>query len=128
MLTNTIHDGITAFPILFERPNQSITPFFFPRPAENPYDSRRIHRILKHVIIHNRWPCPFQHAVGTVGDVGPVVRRLGQLQGAQVVAEQVPDQRVGRLLRDIRGQLHGQHRGVDRFAPVPERSSGLQRP
>lgn len=87
-----------------------------------------IEYIHNHVITYNRWSCRFQHAVGTVGDVGSVVRRLGQLQGAQVVAEQVPDQRLGRFLRDIRGQLHSQHRGVDRFALVPERSSGLQRP
>lgn len=62
-----------------------------------------------------------------MGDVGSTVRRPGQLQSAEIVAEQILDQRLGRFLRHIRGQLHCQHRSSDRVAPVSKRSSGLQR-
>lgn len=55
----------------------------------------------------------FQHGLCTLGNVGSAVWASGPVQGAQVLAQQVPHQRMGGLLSDIRGILHRQHCCVD---------------
>jgi hypothetical protein len=68
-----------------------------------------------------------QHELGALGDVGSPLRTSGRLQGPQELAQQVSDQRVGRLLGHLRRQLHRQHRRVDRGALLPQHRQQLQR-
>lgn len=69
-----------------------------------------------------------QNAFRVVGYVGSTLRSVGQLQSTKILAKQISDQHLGWVLRNIRGELHCQHRGSDCIVTLPERSSGLQRP
>lgn len=68
-----------------------------------------------------------QYVVSSVGLLGATVRAPCGLQGPKVVAQQVPHQRLGWVLRHIRGQLYGQHCRSHSWPVLPQRGRRLPR-
>lgn len=66
---------------------------------------------------------PFVYSISlgsSVGDVGTTLRSSGGVQGTQVLAQQVPNQRVGWLQCHLCSLVHCQHCGLNRRSVLPE--------